>query len=98
MVLESLFHQYVNAGIYQWVPILREIMGLVQTDISQELLEDILFAVYDNKITSLHTMQIPAAGTFESVDNKDGVTSVLVPDWEENRKLLHEFVFYTEGN
>lgn len=97
MVLESLFNCYVNAGIYQWVPILREVMGLVQTDISQELLEDILFAVYDNKITSLHTMQIPAAGTFKSVDNKNGVTSVLVPDWEENRRLLHEFIFVQEA-
>lgn len=98
MVLESLFNRYVDAGIHQWVPILREVMGLVQTDISQELLEDILFAVYDNKITSFHTMQIPAAGTFESVDNKNGVTSVLVPDWEENRRLLQEFVFDKNEN
>lgn len=98
MVLQSLFSQYVDAGIYQWVPILREVMGLVQTDISQELLENILFAVYDNKITSFHTMQIPAMDTFESMDSKNGVTSVLLPDWEENRRLLQEFIFYKNEN
>lgn len=98
MILESLFRQYIDAGIYKWVPIVRDVMGLVQTDISLELLQELLFAVYDNSIYSLETMQIPKAGTFESMDNVNGVTAVLVPDWEENRRLLEEFVYHTDGN
>lgn len=98
MVLESLFRQYMDAGIYKWVPIVRDVMGLVQTDISLELLQDILFAVYDNRIFSMETMQIPAPGTFDTPDNVNGVTYPLVPDWEENRRLLKEFVYHTNGN
>lgn len=98
MILKSIFSKYIDAGIYKWVPLVRDVMGLVQTDISLELLQELLFAVYDNSIYSLETLQIPAPGTFEDVDKVKGVTAVLVPDWEENRRLLEEFVYHRSGN
>lgn len=96
MVLNSLFQQYVSAGIYEWVPLLREMLGIVQTDISQELLEDVLYAVYDNKITAMNMLQLPETGTFEEADRVENVTSVLIPQWELLRERLQQFLFQTE--
>lgn len=93
MVLESLFHQYISAGIYEWVPLIRETIGMVQTDISLELLESVLFAVYDNKITKLDTLQLPKEGMFQEKEQVGGITAVLVPDWEKTRECLQEFLF-----
>lgn len=96
MVLNSLFHQYISAGIYEWIPLLREMLGIVQTDISQELLEDVLYAVYDNKITAMNMLQLPEAGTFEEADRVENVTSVLIPQWELLRERLRQFLFQPE--
>lgn len=93
LVLNSIFHQYISAGIYEWVPLIREMIGMVQTDISLELLESILFAIYDNKITTLEMLQMPKEGMFQELDQVGEITSVIVPDWEETREYLRQFLF-----
>lgn len=88
MVLSNLFERYKAAGIAKWVKILKEALGYIETDISKETMEKLIFAVYDAGITELEQRQLPAPETYESVKVKENVTSTLVVDWEKNRELF----------
>ncbi|MBQ8799891.1 MAG: LCP family protein [Lachnospiraceae bacterium] len=85
MVLENLFERYMKAGITKWAKILKEALGYVETDISEETMQDLIYAVYEGKITTMEQRQIPAKNTYESMD-LNGVTSTLVLDWEANKE------------
>lgn len=88
MVLSNLFERYKEAGIMNWTKLLKEVLGYIETDISEATLEQLIFAVYDNKITTMEQQQLPAKGTYESPGAVGAVTSPLVVDWEKNRELF----------
>lgn len=85
MVLGNLFERYIKAGITKWAKILKEALGYVETDISEDLMQELIYVVYEGKITTLEQRQIPAKNTYESMDI-NGVTSTLVLDWERNKE------------
>lgn len=88
MVLENLFERYKEAGIMNWTKILKEVLGYIETDISEHTLENLIFAIYDNKIKTMEQQQLPAKGTYESREAVGNVTSPLVVDWEANKELF----------
>ena len=88
MVLKSLFEQYKEAGLTKWLKILKEALSYIETDIDEELMEELIFVVYDNQIKEMQQQQMPARGTFVSEEEVGDVTSTLVVDWEKNRELL----------
>jgi len=88
MVLKSLFEQYKDAGLTRWLKILNETLSYIETDIDADLMEELIFIVYDNKIKEMKQQQIPAKGTFVSEEAVGNVTGTLVVDWEKNRELL----------
>lgn len=87
MVLSNLFERYKDAGITKWVKILNEGLGYIETDISEDMMEELIYVVYDGRITKLEQRQIPATGTFQSQD-VGKITSTLVIDWEENKEIF----------
>ena len=87
MVMENLFERYKEAGITKWVKILKQALGYIETDISEEMMEELIYVVYDKRITTLTQQQIPAKGTFQSMD-VGKVTSTLVVDWEKNKEIF----------
>lgn len=87
MVLENLFERYKEAGITKWAKILKQALGYIETDISESMMEELIYVVYDKRITALNQQQIPAKGTFQSTD-VGKVTSTLVVDWEKNKEIF----------
>ncbi len=88
MVLENLFDRYVDAGLTKWIKILKQALGYVETDISEEMMEELIYVVYDKRITSIEQQQLPAKGMFESTEVYGGVKGSLVPDWEKNKEYF----------
>ncbi|MBQ9767522.1 MAG: LCP family protein [Lachnospiraceae bacterium] len=88
MVLKNLFERYKEAGVMNWAKILKEVLGYIETDISESTLENLIFAVYDNKITDMEQQQLPAKGTFDTPKAVGNVTSPIVVDWEANKELF----------
>jgi LCP family protein required for cell wall assembly len=87
MVIGNLFERYKEAGITKWVKILKQALGYIETDIDEAMMEELIYVVYDKRITTMEQRQLPAKGTFESMD-MGKVTSTLVPDWKENKEVF----------
>lgn len=88
MVLKNLFERYKEAGVMKWAKILKEVLGYIETDISEKTLENLIFALYDNRIRTMEHFQLPAKGTYETPKAVGSVTSPIVVDWDENKKLF----------
>lgn len=88
MVLEDLFQRYKEAGLLKWVSILKKGLGSIETDLSEEVMEELIFVMDEYNIRELEQHQLPAKGTFDSVKELNGVTSTLVTDWDKNRTLF----------
>ena len=91
MVLENLFQRYKDAGLTKWIKILKQTLGYIETDISEETMQELIYVVYDKGIHELEQRQIPAKGTYESKD-VGKVTSTLVLDWEKNKEIFWNFL------
>lgn len=85
MVLGNLFERYVKAGVTKWFKILKGALSYVETDISEELMQELIYTLYEGKISSIEQKQIPVSGSYQSMD-RNGVTSTLVVDWEKNKE------------
>lgn len=92
MVLDNLFERYKEAGLTKWVKILKQALGKIETDISEDMMEELIYVVYDKRILSLEQRQIPAKGAFESRDSIGKVTGTLLPYWDKNKELFWEFL------
>ena len=88
MVLDNLFERYKEAGLTKWVKILKQALGKIETDISEETMEELIYVVYDKRIRSLEQRQLPAKGAFESKDAIGKVTGTLLPDWGKNKEIF----------
>jgi len=88
MVLDNLFERYKEAGLTKWVKILKQALGKIETDISEETMEELIYVVYDKRIRMLDQRQLPAKGTFESKDAIGKVTGTLLIDWEKNKEIF----------
>lgn len=92
MVLENLFERYKEAGLTKWVKILKQALGKIETDISEEMMEELIYVVYDNRIRSLEQRQLPAKGAFQSMDAIGKVTGTLSVDWEKNKEIFWDLL------
>lgn len=93
MVLSAVFESYKSAGMTKWIQILQDALGLITTDIDQTLLEEMIFTVYDNRITKIENFRVPVEGAYTSPKEVGNVTYPLVLDWEANVKALREFIY-----
>jgi len=92
MVLDNLFQRYKEAGLTKWIKILKQALGKIETDISEEMMEELIYVVYDKRILALEQRQFPAKGAFESLDSIGKVTGTLLPDWEKNKEIFWNFL------
>ena len=88
MVLKNLFERYKEAGITKWVKILKQALGYIETDISEQTMEDLIYVIYDGRINTMEQRQLPAKETYESKEAVGKVTSTLVVDWEKNKEIF----------
>ncbi len=87
MVIENLFERYKEAGLTKWIKILKAALGYIETDIDEQMMEELIYVVYDKKISTMEQRRNPVNGMFESMD-VGKVTSTLVADWEKNREYF----------
>lgn len=92
MVLDNLFERYKEAGLTKWVKILKEALGKIETDISEQTMEELIYVVYDKRIRSLEQRQLPAKGAFESRDSIGKVTGTLLVDWKKNKDIFWDLL------
>lgn len=92
MVLENLFERYKEAGLTKWIKILKQALGKIETDISEEMMEELIYVVYDKRIGTMEQRQIPAKGAFESRDKIGKVTGTLLADWEKNKAIFWDLL------
>ena len=88
MVLKNLFERYTEAGITKWVKILKQALGYIETDISEQTMEDLIYVIYDGRINTMEQRQLPAKETYESKEAVGKVTSTLVVDWKKNKEIF----------
>ena len=97
-VLKALFNSAVSSkNILKLVPISKEILSHVTTNLSQSQMQEAMKEIIENKITTMETFRIPIDGAFEAPISYNGIGYPLVLDWETNRIELYKFVFnYSE--
>lgn len=87
MVLSDLFERYKTVGFTKKLKIAEDVLGYIETDIDEALMEQLIYVAYEGRITKLEQRQLPAEGTFQSADI-GSVTSALEVDWEKNKEIF----------
>lgn len=97
-VLKAIFDSLMSSkNLLKIIPISREALSYVTTDLSQKQMEVLMEAVIENKITTLETSRIPVDGAFKSPKKYNGIGYPIILDWDKNLVELYKFVFgYTD--
>jgi polyisoprenyl-teichoic acid--peptidoglycan teichoic acid transferase len=93
-VLQAIFDSYMSPkNLFRILPITKECLSNVNTDLSNHQIEKAIEAIVENKITTLDKFRIPVDGAFKSPIKYNGIGYPLVLDWDVNRVELYKFVF-----
>ena len=93
-VLKAMFDSYVAPrNMLQLLPITKQGLGYVKTNLSQKQIEKAMEAVVENKVTKMETSRIPVDGAFDAPRKYNGIGYPLVLNWEKNRVELYKFIF-----
>ncbi len=93
-VLKALFDSYVSPkNLFQLIPLTKDCLSYVNTNLTQKQIEKTLEAVVENKITKLETFRVPVDGAFDAPKKYNGIGYPLVLDWETNRVELYKFIY-----
>lgn len=92
--LKAILKSYLSPkNMINMIPIAKEGLGYVTTNLTQSQLEKAMSAVIENKMTELETLRIPVDGAFDAPKKYNGITYPIVLDWDKNRKELHDFIY-----
>lgn len=92
MILEAVFNKYKTESKMELASILFGLLPMITTDINSENFELLLNSFIEMKTLDIQQLRIPKDGTFTDNIKVRGM-DVLVPEWDANRKELHEFIF-----
>ena len=68
-MLNAVFEKYKSQSIFKLLPIMKECLGYVNTNLEKGQIEKILETVIENKITTMNNFRIPVDGLFEAPKN-----------------------------
>ena len=91
--LKAIFDSYKSQSIFKLLPIAKECLGYVNTNLSQKQIEEAMSAVVENKIRTLETFRVPVDGAFDAPKKHNGIGYPLLLDWDKNRTELYQFIF-----
>jgi LCP family protein required for cell wall assembly len=95
VVLNAIFDQYKSKSLPELALLLNDILPLITTDIKPDDFETYLKTAMNMGMSEIQNMRIPADHTFE--EGYVRKMSVLIPDLQENTKILHDFIFGSEN-
>lgn len=91
--LTAIFDSYKSKSFFKLLPIAKECLSYVNTNLSQKQIEDAMEAVVENKIRTLETFRVPVDGAFDAPKKYNGIGYPLVLEWDKNRTELYKFIF-----
>lgn len=100
-VINAIVQQYKNSALTDLLPILRDCLAYVKTNLTEEQISDALYDIIENQTFTVNQMRLPADELFVDsgkkgiFNGKYNVTYTLVIDnyREQNIKKFHEFLF-----
>jgi LCP family protein required for cell wall assembly len=92
IVLNAIFEKYKSKSKAELASLMFKFLPMITTDIDSKNFEMLLNAYFDMGTTEIQQLRIPADGTF-SDDVKIRGMDVLIPNFDENIDILHQFVF-----
>lgn len=92
-VLQAVFNKYKSQSILKLLPIMKQCLQKVTTNVSQSQIEASLTAIVENNIRTMDTNRIPYDGMFESPKVYEGVTYPIVLNWDNNIKQMYKDIF-----
>jgi LCP family protein required for cell wall assembly len=97
IVLNAIFEKYKTKSKVDLATIMLGLLPMITTDIDSDNFELLLNAFIEMGTMEITQMRIPADGTFTDNVKVRGM-DVLIPDLQENVKILHNFIFGEDTN
>lgn len=95
VVLNAIFDQYKSKSLPELALLLNDILPLITTDIKKADFDTYLRTAMTMGLSNIQNLRIPADHTFD--EGYVRKMSVLIPDIDENVKILHDFIFGSEN-
>ncbi|MDF2538268.1 MAG: hypothetical protein K0S76_1289 [Herbinix sp.] len=92
IVLNAIFEKYKTKSKVELAGLMLGILPMITTDIDQKNFESMLNTFIQMGTMEIEQLRLPANGTFTDNIEVRGM-DVLIPDYEENVDILHNFVF-----
>jgi polyisoprenyl-teichoic acid--peptidoglycan teichoic acid transferase len=94
IVLNAIFDKYKSKNKVELATMMLNVLPMITTDIDSKNFELLLNSFIEMGTMEISQLRIPADGTFTDNVKVRGM-DVLIPDLQENVKILHEFIFGT---
>jgi LCP family protein required for cell wall assembly len=95
IVLNAIFDKYKTKSKVELASMMLNVLPMITTDIDSKNFELLLNNFIEMGTMDMSQLRIPADGTFTDNVKVRGM-DVLIPDLQENAKILHDFVFGEE--
>ena len=92
-ILNSIFNAYKEKSLLELISIAEEVLPLITTDLEKTEIIKLLTTAVNLNINEIEQLRIPIDNHYKSLSDKN---YILVPDWEVNIKVLHEFIYGKE--
>lgn len=91
IVLNAVFEQYKSKTLPELAMLLNDILPMITTDIKKDNFDTYLRTAMSMGLSDMQNLRLPADHTFD--EGYVRKMAVLIPDIQENVKILHEFIF-----
>lgn len=92
IILNAIFEKCKSKSKVELAAMMYKFLPMIRTDIDNECFEALLDAYLKTGATRIEQLRIPANGTFKDNIKVRGM-SVLIPDYDINTTMLHDFIF-----
>lgn len=92
IILNAIFEKCKSKDKMELAGLMLKYLPMLTTDIDANGFEALLDAYLETGATKIEQFRIPANGTFKDNIKVRGM-SVLIPDYEVNTNMLHDFIF-----
>lgn len=97
LVLNAIFDKYKTTSKVELASIMLKLLPMVSTDIDDKNFELLLNSFIEMGTMEMQQLRIPADKTFTDSEKVRGMF-VLIPDYNKNIEILHEFIFGNSVN
>jgi LCP family protein required for cell wall assembly len=93
-ILDAIFNKYKSKSPVKILGLLEDILPLVTTDMTKKEIKSYAMTLFNNMPHSLSTLRLPIDKSYTGVSIRN--MSVLTINWEQNQKVLTDFIYGEE--